>query len=115
MAKYGNKSIFDYELDEIFIKIISDKDIFLNNILSAWINVQASFNTNKTKLIAKTIIWNNKTFTQNGKTCFYNKSYEKGIMYLEHCTTEQKHSTILIYFQDYTISIKLNTLNIFKS
>ena len=84
IAKYGNKLIFDCELDETFIKIISDNDIFLNNILSAWINVQESFNTNKTKLIAKTIIWNNKDITQNGKTYFYNKWYEKGIMYLEH-------------------------------
>ena len=71
-------------MDETFIKIISDNDIFLNNILSAWINVQESFNTNKTKLIAKTIIWNYKDITQNGKTYFYNKWYEKGIMYLEH-------------------------------
>jgi len=83
LDKYGNKLIFDCEIDEKFIKKVSNGDTFLNNILSSWQRVQNQYNKENIH-IAKTIIWNNKNITQNDKTFFYKTWYQKGIMHLEH-------------------------------
>ena len=57
------------------------KSTFPNQILNSWF----CFTYNPTpNYISKEIIWLNSTIQLNGRSLFYNKWFEKGILFIEH-------------------------------
>jgi len=91
LKKYGGSLIFDCETNQQLVSKIADNNIFLYNVLTAWLNFKRSY-TIKQFSTAKAILWNNTSITKTGKTFFFESWYEKGITFSEHIFDYRKNN-----------------------
>ena len=81
LERFGNKLLFDCEIDNNIIEKIDKNKLFLFDVLHAWNNAISFYP--HTKPLGKTIVWNN-TKIFNKDTFFFEDWYNNGIQYFEH-------------------------------
>ena len=82
LKAYGEKLLFECNINERDCKDLRIKSQFLKDVLTSWAKVN---NSCSDKPLSKEIVWNNsKIKLNNTKTLFYKAWYDKGIKFIEH-------------------------------
>ena len=70
LKPYGNKLIFECDIDKSIIDKLSKSGTFLNDVLVSWVNIKQIHDENTNVKVGKTVIWNNKKLKSAGNTFF---------------------------------------------
>ena len=81
LHKYGGKLLFESSINKDMILTMFPKNNFLQELLSAWANVNNNVSIDH---VGKEIIWNNKNIKIMKKSLFYQRWLDKGIKRIEH-------------------------------
>ena len=91
--------------------VLDDLPLFYRNLLSYWEEIKCIAATKKNINLKGEIIWNNADVKVNGKTAFFKKWYNKGVVNISHLLDERnnflsldkftKKFNLKIYFTNY--------------
>ena len=80
--------------------VLDDLPLFSCNLLSCWEEIKRIAATKKNINLKVEIIWNNTDVKVNGKTVFFKKWYDKGVMNISHLPDERNNFLSLDKFTE---------------
>lgn len=82
LQKYGGDIIFKSNLNIKDAHIITNKFIFLNQIINSWCKVNFNYLSSN---VSHEILWHNTNIkNERGNTLFYKEWFNRGILYVKH-------------------------------
>ena len=92
--------------------VLDDLPLFYRNLLSYWEEIKRIAATKKNINLKGEIIWNNTDVKVNGKTVFFKKWYNKGVVNISHLLDERNNFLSLDKFTE-KFNLKIYFTNYF--